>query len=87
MLQLRDPSGERNHKRKKGKEHKDKSVPPRMRIWYKEQVWDKITPGLQNWKIPEKSPGLTFCTVKLYEMLLILLFREKSKYVNEKEEL
>ena len=48
MLQLRDPSGERNHKRKKGKEHKDKSVPPRMRIWYKEQVWDKITPRLQN---------------------------------------
>ena len=58
-----------------------------MRIWYKEQVWDKITPGPQNWKIPEKSPGLTFCTVKLYEMLLILLFREKSKCVNEKEEL
>ena len=48
-----------------------------MRIWHKEQVWDKITPGLQNWKIPAKAPGLTFCTVKLYEMLLILLFRGK----------
>lgn len=58
-----------------------------MRIWYKEQVWDKIAPGLQNWKIPEKSAGLTFCTIKLYEMLLILLFREKSKYVSEKEEI
>lgn len=50
-----------------------------MRIWYKEQVWGKITPGLQNWKIPEKSPGLTFCTVKLYEIASDFAFQGKIK--------
>ena len=47
---IQGPLGGKKSEEEERQGAQDKSIPLRMRIWYKEQVWDKITPGLQNWK-------------------------------------